>query len=207
MLKEFITNPVIIGLVAGSIVYAYLSWSRKKYNEKRLKKGKKIKYSDKYDDIIIPIIVAVLVWFIAIGYINYKKTPTQNQTNTLPPTMNPSYKLIADQPSEIYNSFVLVRNGISLPSINEPQDLMPAQDIQTHICPAQPTGPIFGGNQNKTNLQTNHNLRQQNINNNLNNNNLNNNKLNNRIYGNQNNLNPNLINPNNSMNVPDIFIN
>ena len=40
MLKEIITNPVIIGLVAGSIVYAYLSWTRKKYNEKRLKKKK-----------------------------------------------------------------------------------------------------------------------------------------------------------------------
>jgi hypothetical protein len=116
MLKEIATNPVILGLVAGAIVYAYLSWTRKKENERRLKKGKKIKDADKYDDIIIPIIVAVLVWFIAIGYINYKKTSQQPQQQ-IPSTFNPPYNLIADEPSIRHGSFTLVKpSGITIPS-------------------------------------------------------------------------------------------
>lgn len=122
MIKEIIKNPVIIGLIAGSIVYAYLSWDRKKRNEKRLKRGKKIKSDDKYDDIIIPIITAVLFWFIAYGYINSNmhKLPTQ--------VPNPNYRLIADQPSEYHKSFTLVNNkgGITLPT-------------------GMPTQPIVGG--------------------------------------------------------------
>jgi hypothetical protein len=193
MLKEFITNPVILGLVAGSIVYAYLSWTRKKYNEKRLKKGKKIKDADKYDEIIIPILVAVLVWFIAIGYINYKTNPNQQiQNQQLPPTMNPGYKLVVDQPSELHNSFTLVRNGISLPSANQPNVLM-QQKQETMVGPAQPSMPLFGGNnqQNQQNQILQQNQQNQTINTRSQNNNI---------------MNPNLINPtNNNMNIPDIF--
>ena len=33
MFWEIIKNPVIIGIVAGIIVYTYMSWNRKKENE------------------------------------------------------------------------------------------------------------------------------------------------------------------------------
>ena len=103
--------------------------------------------------------------------------------------MNPAYKLVVDQPSDIHNSFTLVRNGISLPSM-QTQELMPQQERT--VGPAQPSMPLFGGNNNlyqnqqnqNSQFQTN-NLRTQNINNNMN---------------------PNLINPTNN-NIPDIFIN
>jgi predicted permease len=38
MFKRLIKNPVIIAVIAGLIVYAYMAWNRKKENEKRLKK-------------------------------------------------------------------------------------------------------------------------------------------------------------------------
>ena len=199
MLKEFITNPVIIGLVAGAIVYAYLSWNRKKYVEKRLKKGKKIKDTDKYDDIIIPIIVAVLVWFIAIGYINYKKTPIQQQTQ-LPPTMNPAYKLIVDQPSDIHNSFTLVRNGITLPSqmggLMQPQ-LNQNPIVQTQLNQVQPQVQPQPQLQPQTQINQNPVQQPQLI------------GVNNQNIQAQLQLQPqaNLINPNMNNNVPDIFIN
>ena len=131
MLKEIIRNPVIIGLVAGTIVFAYLSWNRKKENERRLKKGKKIRDDDKYDDIIIPIIVAVLVWFIVYGYFNYNKENKQQTTI-------PNYKLVIDQPSEQVNqTFTLVTTGgITLPNTaNAPQ-------TSTLINPATVINPV-----------------------------------------------------------------
>lgn len=184
MLKEIITNPVIIGLVAGSIVYAYLSWTRKKYNEKRLKKGKKIRDDDKYDDIIIPIIVAILAWFIAYGYINYKKSPAKSRS--IQDDLPPNYRLVVDQPSEVHKSFTLVTNGIKLP-LQEPVSIVGTQPQQQI--------PMFGGNNNfqVNRMQQSYQLQpsQQNQPNQL-------------TQVRQ----VNLINPasQNSMNVPDIFI-
>ena len=188
MLKEIITNPVIIGLVAGSIVYAYLSWTRKKYNEKRLKKGKKIRNDDKYDDIIIPIIVAVLAWFIAYGYINYKKSPQQMQ-----PSLPPNYNLVVDQPSEMHKSFTLVTNGIKLP-LQEPVSIAAPGPLAQQV-------PIFGGNNN---LQVNRMQQNQQFQPSQQNQQFQ------QFQPNQQNQmrQVNLINPasQNSMNVPDIFI-
>lgn len=141
MIKEIIKNPVIIGLIAGSLVYTYLSWEREKRNEKRLKRGKKIKNDDKYDDIIIPIITAVLFWFFAYGYINSNSQPNIHK---LP--INNNYRLIADQPSEYHKSFTLVTNkgGITLPTGMPTQPIiggqLPANNLQTtQVNPIQPT--------------------------------------------------------------------
>jgi len=72
MFKRLIKNPVIIALVVGVLVYAYMAWNKKQENDKRLKTGKKIKEENKYDNIIIPGVTAVIVWFIAYGYFNSK---------------------------------------------------------------------------------------------------------------------------------------
>ena len=123
MLVEILKNPVIIGILAGTIVYNYMAWNRKKEIEKRLKKGKQIKESQKYNDIIIPSIVAIIVWFITFAYFNYKEEksgqlnqpnqPNQpNQKNqqmqtkiNVPPiqTLNP-----LNSPSDIANSITMV---------------------------------------------------------------------------------------------------
>jgi hypothetical protein len=118
MFMKLVKNPVIIAIVAGCIAYAYMAWNRKKENEKRLKKNKKVKQENKYDNIIIPGIVAVIVWFIAFGYFNYynKQHPSVQS-----PGLNnqvEQYKIANDSESATRNSFTLVNKtgGITLPN-------------------------------------------------------------------------------------------
>ncbi len=118
MFKRLIKNPVIIAVVAGLIVYAYMAWNRKKENEKRLKKGKKVKEENKYDNIIIPGVTAVIVWFIAYGYFNSR--PGENQLQNNQEVGTPQFKLAKESASnsDIRRSFTLVNKtgGISLPT-------------------------------------------------------------------------------------------
>lgn len=118
---NLVKNPVIIAVVAGLIVYTYMAWQRKKENEKRLKKNKKIKEENKYDNIIIPGIVAVIVWFISYGYFNHVKKSGIQQNNNDLPNVTPQYKLANDSVSENRNSFTLVNKtgGITLPTTQE----------------------------------------------------------------------------------------
>jgi hypothetical protein len=116
MFERLIKNPVILAVVAGVIVYTYMAWNKKQDDEKRLKKGKKIKPENKYNNIIIPGVTSILVWFIAYGYFNNKNTGT-----TVQPQVNSQYRLAQDSASasDVRRSFTLVnRNGgISLPTI------------------------------------------------------------------------------------------
>ncbi len=118
MFKRLIKNPVIIAVVAGLIVYAYMAWNRKKENEKRLKKGKKVKEENKYDNIIIPGVTAVIVWFIAYGYFNSR--PGENQLQLNQEVATPQFKLAKESASnsDVRRSFTLVNKtgGISLPT-------------------------------------------------------------------------------------------
>lgn len=127
MLIEILKNPVIIGLLAGAIVYNYMAWNRKKEIEKRLKKSKKIKEEQKYNDIIIPSIVAIIVWFIAFAYFNYKeeKMGQMGQMgqmgNPIQPKINvPPIQSLQPQnsPSDIAHSFTMVNKtttGVTMP--------------------------------------------------------------------------------------------
>ena len=124
MFMKLVKNPVIIAIVAGCIAFAYMSWNRKKENEKRLKKNKKIKQENKYDNIIIPSIVAVIVWFIAYGYFNYynKQHSNKQHSNIQSSVLNKpaeQYKLASESASATRNSFTLVNKtgGISLPRV------------------------------------------------------------------------------------------
>ena len=118
MFKRLIKNPVIIAVVAGLIVYAYMAWNRKQENEKRLKKGKKVKEENKYDNIIIPGVTAVIVWFIAYGYFNSRPGANQPQINQELGT--PQFRLAKESASnsDVRRSFTLVNKtgGISLPT-------------------------------------------------------------------------------------------
>jgi len=130
MLVEILKNPVIFGLLAGAIVYNYMAWNRKKEIEKRLKKGKKIKDEQKYNDIIIPSIVAIIVWFIAFAYFNYKEEmTTQNGIHRQPiqPIQSIQSKINVppiqslqpqNSPSDIAHSFTMVNKtatGVVMP--------------------------------------------------------------------------------------------
>ncbi len=118
MFKRLIKNPVIIAVIAGLIVYAYMAWNRKKENEKRLKKGKKVKEENKYDNIIIPGVTAVIVWFIAYGYFNSR--PGENQPQLNQELGSQQFRLAKESASnsDVRRSFTLVNKtgGISLPT-------------------------------------------------------------------------------------------
>lgn len=75
-----IKNPIIIGLVTGVITYAYLSWQADKENSK--KKNRKNKEEV---NLLIPLAVSIIVWFIAYAY--FEHTPIS--INNVPTVMNP----------------------------------------------------------------------------------------------------------------------
>lgn len=129
MLVEILKNPVIFGLLAGAIVYNYMAWNRKKEIEKRLKKGKKIKDSMKYNDIVIPSIVAIIVWFISFAYFNYKEEQSTNPAQIRVQPNNPTQihhpqitsippiQTLQNSPSDIAHSFTMVNksSGVTVP--------------------------------------------------------------------------------------------
>jgi hypothetical protein len=130
MLVEILKNPVIIGLLAGAIVYNYMAWNRKKEIEKRLKKGKKIKDEQKYNDIIIPSIIAIIVWFIVFAYFNYKEekfsqnvqlgNPVQQLQHVQSKIIIPPIQSLQPQnsPSDIAHSFTMINKtttGVTMP--------------------------------------------------------------------------------------------
>jgi hypothetical protein len=121
MFKRLIKNPVIIAVVAGVLVYAYMAWNKKQENEKRLKRGKKIKEENKYDNIIIPGVTAVIVWFIAYGYFNNNKSSGDIQIEGNQEISPPQFRLAKESASnsDIRRSFTLVNKtgGISLPTV------------------------------------------------------------------------------------------
>jgi hypothetical protein len=129
MFKDLIMNPVIIGLIAGIIAYNYMSWRRRKMIEKRLRRGKKVKPQEKQNDIIIPSLVAVIVWFIAYGYINYSKNNVSLNNLDEGADCNaniPQYKLVKESNSENQvksadRSFTMIQtqNDIMLPTSNK----------------------------------------------------------------------------------------
>ena len=76
-----IKNPIIIGLVAGVITYAYLSSQTEKENKK--KKHRK----DKEEvNLLIPLVVSVIMWFIAYAYFEYTPEPIRSNNMQITPT-------------------------------------------------------------------------------------------------------------------------
>jgi hypothetical protein len=63
-----IKNPIIIGLLAGVITYAYLTYEADKNNKK--KKHRKEKDKEEVN-LLIPLAVAVIIWFISYAYFEY----------------------------------------------------------------------------------------------------------------------------------------
>jgi NADH:ubiquinone oxidoreductase subunit 5 (subunit L)/multisubunit Na+/H+ antiporter MnhA subunit len=127
---ELIKNPITIGFLAGFITYFYLVWDKRKEIE-RAKKSKKNKKVDKKVDLLIPGLVAVVVWFISYLYLNQKQTSmsqmtsNQNINNNVANNTNvpKTYNLVSESNTdeefgkENQLSYTLITNnkGITLP--------------------------------------------------------------------------------------------
>ena len=73
--SEIITNPIVIGLVAGLITYIYMKWK----NEKD--KGKKDKKKNTDVNLLIPASVFVVFWFISYAYFSSDDVSSKNSTS------------------------------------------------------------------------------------------------------------------------------
>ena len=124
-MDSIIKNPIIIGVLAGVITYAYLTWDTEEKNKKRKSKDKE------EVNLMIPFAVSIIIWFIAYAYFEYTPEPTighmgENdvaqilQTQRpfpLPIAPAPGYKFVKDVISESSDprSFSLVTNGVNVP--------------------------------------------------------------------------------------------
>ena len=61
---DIFKNPIILGLLASLITYAYMYWEA----NRKYEKNPKIKREQ--ISILIPSIVGIIVWFVASGYFN-----------------------------------------------------------------------------------------------------------------------------------------
>ncbi len=85
MMIDIIKNPVIIGLTVGVLVYLYIKWDSSKKEDKHKDKNKR-----KDSNILIPLFLGTLSWFIANNYYdNYNnETPLNNNL-----TINNNYEV------------------------------------------------------------------------------------------------------------------
>jgi hypothetical protein len=120
---DIVKNPVILGLVAGVLTYLYMKWNKNEEQKEGKKgKGKKNKNKDKdeeseYTSLIIPAVVAAIIWFMAYGYFEYSKPSSDvaSVQQTLPNI--PGYKLVKDaSSSDQVRSFSLINKGVKIPN-------------------------------------------------------------------------------------------
>jgi hypothetical protein len=131
---DIIKNPVIIGLFAGTLTYIYMTYNIKNETDEDNKKNKKKKNIVNIN-LLIPLVVAVIFWFITYAYFENKPTnlslPINADTNTtfvtngpikhklpLPIIPTKSYtftKDVADSISSDVKSFSLLTNGVNVP--------------------------------------------------------------------------------------------
>ena len=121
---NILKNPVVIGLLAGTITYLYLMWTNKE-------QYKKDPESKKTVGIFTPIIVAIITWFLAYNYFgssnndNLGIEPIINSgiglSNGIVPE-NPINMSVNDNIDMIYSSsdptksFHYLGKGISVPN-------------------------------------------------------------------------------------------
>jgi D-alanyl-lipoteichoic acid acyltransferase DltB (MBOAT superfamily) len=122
-ITDIITNPIVIGLLAGLITYIYMRWRNNKNKDK--KKRKDI-------NLLIPFSVFVVFWFISYAYFSSldedatKSTPANNIINVPENTNNVSIKIkpsqnlntnqkLSDTSEPVSFNLVSKSNGVHIP--------------------------------------------------------------------------------------------
>jgi hypothetical protein len=71
-ITDIITNPIVIGLLAGLITYIYMRWRNNKNKDKKKKKD---------INLLIPFSVFVVFWFISYAYFSSLDEDTTKSTS------------------------------------------------------------------------------------------------------------------------------
>ena len=122
---DIVKNPIIIGLFAGVLTYVYMEWK----NAKDYKKSKNKNKKKKEVNLLIPLGVFIVFWFIAYAYlssdagdtnvatVDAKEQIKRDLVRDLNAEQMPKYKFKKDgsDTSEPL-SFNLVSGGIQIPT-------------------------------------------------------------------------------------------
>jgi hypothetical protein len=120
---DIIKNPIIIGLTMGTLTYGYLL-----YTIPEKKKGKKKEKESV--NLMIPLVMFIISWFIAYAYFEYnnESQPDKLQLSVLPNIDNgllpiplpvsPKYGFVKDVLSETSDPqpYSLIATGITIPT-------------------------------------------------------------------------------------------
>lgn len=136
---DIIKNPIIVGLTMGALTYCYLSWTVNEKNEQNEKKKKGKRKEKETVNLLIPLVVAIIAWFIAYAYFEYSvDTNDPNQRDQLgiatlkgpkglvpiPLAPSPKFGFVGDVLSDSTdNRFTLVGDGVQVP-VNLPDVLL-----------------------------------------------------------------------------------
>lgn len=127
---NILKNPTVLGLIIGTLVYGYLYYTTNERNEENEKKKKHRRKEKETVNIAIPLVVAVITWFIAYAYFEYNDgTNTSSnpinefknfENSRLSMQLNPSpkFQFVGDVISESSDpkEFALLNSGINVPS-------------------------------------------------------------------------------------------
>uniref|UniRef100_A0A6C0E8Z6 Uncharacterized protein n=1 Tax=viral metagenome TaxID=1070528 RepID=A0A6C0E8Z6_9ZZZZ len=112
---DVIRNPVILGLIAGVLTYLYIAWKDKKDRKKKKNKNKKSKFTG----LAIPGVVALIVWFVACGYFDYKKSNGHSDIRNALEAPQGSYKLVRETGNLSGSAsppYTLINSGVKIPT-------------------------------------------------------------------------------------------
>ena len=84
MIFEIFKNPIVLGILAGTVAYLYLLWN----NEKKYKNAKDKNEKNKKDiNLMVPLIIAVIVCIMSYAYF-YSSDVEKKDTIDLTETLN-----------------------------------------------------------------------------------------------------------------------
>ncbi len=122
---DIFKNPIVIGLTMGTIVYGYLAYTVNEKNEENEKKKKNKRKDKESVNLIIPLVVAIIAWFIAYAYFEYnnesidiKPVLSDRQPGLpLPLNVSPKFGFVKDVISETSEpqQFSLINSGLTVP--------------------------------------------------------------------------------------------
>jgi heme/copper-type cytochrome/quinol oxidase subunit 2 len=124
-ITNIITNPIVIGLVAGLITWMYLKWRNDKKNKNKKKKEDV--------NLLIPFAVFIVFWFISYAYFSScddisstskKQSPNNNIVSSTEKIsiVKPAHAMDLSTDSSGADSYELVHKG---PGVNIPKGPLP----------------------------------------------------------------------------------
>ena len=128
---DIFKNPIVIGLTMGTLAYCYLLYTVNERNEENEKKKKSRRKDKESVNIMIPLVITIIAWFVAYAYFEYNSENSIKsvlsddgiQQNIrggglpLPLGLSPKFGFINDVISETSEpqQFSLLNGGVTVP--------------------------------------------------------------------------------------------